>query len=89
MGDAPNLDRLMAKSAGKIAMSNLPPGEHLLDAVAESAGLMWENLMSTWTLHEVWSDWSVVRRSPRGSMIAIVSPDGSIRKEHLTADDAE
>ena len=82
-----HVDRLIGKSAGKIAMSNLPPGDHLLDGVADAAGLMWENLMSAWTLDEVWPDGSTVWRSPEGDSVAIVSPDGSIRKEHVLPPD--
>jgi hypothetical protein len=87
MSDDPVVDRLIGKSAGKIAMSNLPPGNPVLDAIADSAGLMWENLMSAWTLLEVWVDWSTVWRSPEGNLIAVVSPDGVIRREHILGPD--
>ena len=77
-----DIEDLYGESAGKIAHSNLPEGDRVLDGVVEAACIMWERLMSAWLLQEVWNNGTTVWIAPDGDRRAIVSPRMAISFEY-------
>jgi hypothetical protein len=77
--DLDTISALIGLSAGHICFGSFSPMGWLGETVSSAASVVWENIMSPWTLLEIWNNGTTIWGSPTGESRARVSPNGEIQ----------